>query len=71
MSKKRLLAALAAVAAAVVATAPAQAAPRPPAEPEANGIIAVLIGAVDPITAPLGSTKGSFIDASMVYGSSD
>jgi hypothetical protein len=38
------------------------------------GIIAVLIGAKAPdrpdqLTAPLGSTKGSFIDASMVYGS--
>jgi hypothetical protein len=69
MYKKRLLAGLAAIAATVVAAAPAQAAPRPPAEHAANGIIAVLIGAVDPFTAPLGSTKGSFIDATMIYGS--
>ena len=29
------------------------------------------VTAIEPITAPLGSTKGSFIDASMVYGSAD
>jgi hypothetical protein len=69
MYKQRLLAGLAAVAATVVAAAPAHAAPRPPAEPEAKGIIAVLIGAVDPFTAPLGSTKGGFIDPTMIYGS--
>jgi hypothetical protein len=44
--------------------------------PHADGIIAVLIGlrasdGPEQLTAPLGSTNGSFIDASMVYGSAD
>ena len=72
--RKLLTAAAAVVAVGVAATtAPAQASPstsEPHAQPHADGIIAVLIGAYAP--PPLGSTKGgSFHDASTVYGSAD
>ena len=70
-ARKLLTAATAVVALGVATTcAPAQAAQStsaPHARPHADGIIAVLIGAYTP--PPLGSTKGSFIDASTVDGS--
>jgi hypothetical protein len=63
---RRLLTAAAVAIALLIAAAPAGA---KPADDRANGIIAVLIGAREPLTAPVGSTKGSFIDGSLVYGS--
>jgi hypothetical protein len=70
MSSRKLIAAVAATAlAAAVATAPAHAAtPSPSGPPQGEGIIAILIG-LQQFTPPIGSNKGSFIDASQVYGS--
>jgi hypothetical protein len=69
MSSRKLIAALAATALGVaVAGAPAHAAEHPAPQPQAEGIIAILIG-LQQFTPPIGSNKGSFIDASMVYGS--
>jgi hypothetical protein len=65
----RLVIAVVVAVIAAVTSAPARGAS--PAPPPPDGIIAVLIGAKQPLTAPIGSTKGSFIDASAVYGSSD
>jgi len=58
---KRSLALLAVLAAGLVATVPAQAqTPVPQPGPQANGIIAILIGlAQAPFTPPIGSDKGS------------
>jgi hypothetical protein len=74
MLSKKLPAVLAAVAASVaVAAAPAQANVQAPTDAHSDQIIAVLIGlavAPRPFTPPLGTDKGSFIDASMIYGSS-
>ena len=59
MSSRKLIAALAATTlAAAVAGAPAQAAPAPSAPPQAEGIIAILIG-LQQFTPPIGSNKGS------------
>ena len=71
MLSQRIAAGLATMAMTVAAAAPAQAATHPPAAPQADGIIAILIGAVAPFTPPIGSNKGSFIDASAIYGSAD
>jgi hypothetical protein len=64
MSSRKLIAGLAAAAlSAAVATAPAHAAaPAPSEAPQAQGIIAILIG-LQQFTPPIGSNKGSFIDA--------
>jgi hypothetical protein len=71
MSSRKLIAGLAAAAlSAAVATAPAHAAtPAPSEAPQGQGIIAILIG-LQQFTPPIGSNKGSFIDAGQVYGSS-
>jgi hypothetical protein len=59
MSSRKLIAALAATTlAAAVAGAPAQAAPAPSGAPQAEGIIAILIG-LQQFTPPIGSNKGS------------
>lgn len=60
MPRRKLIAALAAAAlATAVAGAPAQAAsPAPSGPPQAQGIIAILIG-LQQFTPPIGSNKGS------------
>jgi hypothetical protein len=78
MLSKRLLTGFAALAASVaVSAAPAQASAQTgpisaPADAHSGQIIAVLIGlavAPRPFTPPLGTDKGSFLDASAIYGS--